>query len=312
MVISMLTIGGLLFIAFFIVEWKLSRLPMIPIYIFKNPPVAAILIQQFFFGIIYYGYLYYLPLYYQNARQFSTLESAYLTIPLTVSQSIASICTGQYMSRFGRYGELIWSGFVLVTITTSLTASIFSRTIEIWKMVVIFLFMGVGHGNIFQPGIIAVQAHSPKVQRAIVISIRNFLRCLGGAVGLAVSAAILQAKLRASLPLDYQYLAHSAYAAPDFDSLNADDTRAILQAYTVASKSVFTLYAPCAGICLLLCLLIKDNGLVREEEREQVQQDVSHEIQNAMREPDMTDDNGDIERAQVQQNPTHNNNNEKT
>ncbi len=30
MVISMLTIGGLFLVAFFFVEWKLSRLPMIP------------------------------------------------------------------------------------------------------------------------------------------------------------------------------------------------------------------------------------------------------------------------------------------
>jgi hypothetical protein len=77
MVISMLTIGGLFFALFLIVEWKVSPLPMMPrtcislarsqlivlVYIFKNGAVSSILVQNFFFGIIFYGYLYYLPLY---------------------------------------------------------------------------------------------------------------------------------------------------------------------------------------------------------------------------------------------------------
>jgi hypothetical protein len=104
MVISMLTIGGIFAIAFIYVEWKVSRLPMMPrechsptislaypltsiVSMFKNTPVAAILFQNFFFGIVFYCYLYYLPLYYQNVRRYSPIRSATLTLPLVLTQS---------------------------------------------------------------------------------------------------------------------------------------------------------------------------------------------------------------------------------
>jgi len=272
----MLTIGGIFFVLFIIVEWKVSRLPMMPISVWKNGAVASILVQNFFFGIIFYGYLYYLPLYYQNVRRFSAIKSAYLSIPLVVMQSITSICSGQYISRRKRYGECIWLGFIMLTISVSLT-TLFSRTIPVWGNVVILVMMGIGNGNVFQPSIISLQAHSPKAERAIVISIRNFLRCLGGAVGLAVSAALLQSTLKSSLPPQFQNLAHSVYSKPDYSQYNAADTELILNAYEKSSRSVFVFYSPIAGICLLLCVFVKDRGLQRKEEIEAQQAHQDHD-----------------------------------
>jgi MFS family permease len=234
--------------------------------VFKNVPVAAILLQNFFFGMIFYGYIYYLPLYFQNVRRFEPLKSAYMTIPLVVTQSIASITSGQYISRMKRYGECIFMGFVLLTISTSLIAGLFNRTIPIYAMVLILVTQGIGNGNVFQPTIIALQAHSPKSQRAIVISIRNFLRCLGGSIGLAVNAAILQNELRSSLPPQFQHLARSSYTKPDYSQYNAADTEVILNAYEKASHSVFIFLAPVAGCCLLTCAFVRDRGLKRAEE----------------------------------------------
>ena len=217
--------------------------------------------------MVFYGYLYYLPLYYQNVRRYSPVKSAYLTIPLVVTQSIASICSGQYISRRKRYGECIWLGFTLLTIGTALT-SLFNRTIPVYGNILILVIIGIGNGNVFQPTIISLQAHSPKAQRAIVISIRNFLRCLGGAVGLAVCAAILQNVLRASLPPQFRSLAKSTYTKPDYTKYSAADTELILDAYAKASRAVFIFMSPMAGICLITCVFVKDRGLTRPEDQE--------------------------------------------
>jgi hypothetical protein len=138
---------------------------------------------------------------------------------------------------------------------------------SVWQRFTLVL-LGIGNGNVFQPTIISLQAHSPKAQRAIVISIRNFIRCLGGAVGPAVSAAILQNTLRASLPERFQDLAHSVYTKPNYSLYDAADQEVILNAYEKASHAVFVLYAPVAGICLLCCVFVKDRGLQRKEEVE--------------------------------------------
>jgi MFS family permease len=133
MVIAMLVIGGCAFVAFALIEWKVATLPMLPgmlrhffrsewhtdstiVVFFKSKVVTALFLQSFLLGAVYQAYLYYLPLYYQNARGWSPIVSAALTSPMVACQAIASICSGQYISRLKRYGEIIWMGFGLWTL----------------------------------------------------------------------------------------------------------------------------------------------------------------------------------------------------
>lgn len=130
----------------------------------------------------------------------------------------------------------------------------------------ILVLVGTGIGCTFQPTLVALQAHSPVAKRAVVISIRNFFRCTGGAVGLAISAAILQAVLKKNLPSEYHYLTHSTYALPDRSSIPVADWDSILNAYVKASHSVFIFQVPLIGICILACVFIRDKGLRRPED----------------------------------------------
>lgn len=134
MVISMLVIGGCSFIVFGFIEWKVASLPMLPgmyslwhprcsceaniliVAFFKNKVISALLLQSFLLGAVYQVNLYYLPLYFQNARGWSPIASAAMTAPMVACQSIASISSGQYISRLKRYGEIIWLGFGLWTL----------------------------------------------------------------------------------------------------------------------------------------------------------------------------------------------------
>jgi hypothetical protein len=64
-------------------------MPMMPLRLYKNLAICAILIQNFLFVIVYYSHLYC-----QNTRQFSPLSSAALTIPFAAGQAIFSILSG--------------------------------------------------------------------------------------------------------------------------------------------------------------------------------------------------------------------------
>lgn len=61
------------------------------------------------------------------------------------------------------------------------------------------LLAGVGLGNTLQPSLIAVQAGVERKQMAIVTSFRNFVRNLGGTLGLAISGTIINNAVRATL-----------------------------------------------------------------------------------------------------------------
>jgi MFS family permease len=215
--------------------------------------------------MVFYNYLYSLPLYYQNVRKFSPIKSALMTLPMVLTQSVASILSGQYISRTKRYGEVIWLGYFLFALGTALT-TLFNRTIPQYGIILILIVQGYGNGNCFQPTIIALQAHCFKSQRAVVISVRNFLRCLGGSIALAISAAIQQNVLKAQLPEKFKYLSASTYAKPDYSKFSAEDGEAILGAYAKASRMVFVFMAPCAGLCLFACVFVRDRGLTRPEE----------------------------------------------
>ncbi|KAJ5674961.1 C6 transcription factor [Penicillium maclennaniae] len=270
MVISMLVIGGCAFIAFFFIEWKVAALPMLPVHFFKNKVISALFLQSFLLGAVYQSYLYYLPLYYQNGRGWSPIVSAALTAPMVTFQSIASICSGQYISRLKRYGEIIWVGFGLWTLGAGLTL-LFDAHTHPAVIAVIVAITGTGIGFTFQPTLVALQAHCTKAQRAISISNRNFFRCMGGACGLAISAALLQATLRSTLPAKFSYLTKSTYTLPSRSSVTDTQWGEILTAYSKASHSVFILQVPLIGVCFLACCLVRDRGLERVKDPEEIE-----------------------------------------
>lgn len=61
------------------------------------------------------------------------------------------------------------------------------------------LLSGFGLGNTLQPSLIAVQAGVERKHMAIVTSFRNFIRNLGGTLGLAISGTMVNNAVRANL-----------------------------------------------------------------------------------------------------------------
>jgi hypothetical protein len=131
-------------------------------------------------------------------------------------------------------------------------------------LVIILLIAGIGVGCVFQPMLVALQAHSTKARRAVIISNRNFNRSAGGACGLAISAAVLQARLRSSLPVQYLDLADSPYSLRD---LGSSIPASVLDAYMSASHLVFIVQVPLIGMCFLGSLFVKDRGLAPLDEK---------------------------------------------
>ncbi|KAH9900529.1 major facilitator superfamily domain-containing protein [Xylariomycetidae sp. FL2044] len=273
MVVSMLVIGSCSLVAFVLIEWRVAKLPMMPVQIFKNPVVTVLLIQSFLFGAVYQSYLYYLPLYFQNARQFSVIKSAGMIAAMVSVQSFMSVLAGQYISRMKRWGEVVWAGFGFWTLGSGLML-LYARDSSTGLIVGPLILTGIGVGFIFQPTLVALQSHVPKARRAVIISNRNFFRCAGGACGLAVSAAVLQAALRSNLPPDYRYLADNTYALPQ---VHGPDFDAVLDAYMAASRAVFILQVPLIGACLLGCVFVRDRGL--EPVEDQVEQEKNAEAE---------------------------------
>ncbi|KIV85595.1 hypothetical protein PV11_01273 [Exophiala sideris] len=262
--ICLLVFGSLCALIFIGVECKFSALPMIPPRLFKNLAVSVVLSQNFLFGFVYYASLYYLPMYYQTARRWNALESAALLVPIVIGQSVTSILSGQYISLKKRYGRVLWFGYTVWTLAAGLRC-LFSRRTSPVAIVFILLLEGAGVGCTFQPTLIAAHAHGDDADRAIIVGIRNFVRLLGGATGLAASAAIYTNVYRrhahlasATAAVDVSL---SMYALPDLSLLSATDVDILLNAYMMASRAVFIAWVPFIALCLLSTVVIRDRGL---------------------------------------------------
>ncbi|KAK4446636.1 MFS general substrate transporter [Podospora aff. communis PSN243] len=285
MVIAMFTLGSVLLFAFGINEWKIARLPMLPFRLFKNPALAAMLIQNFLIGIVFYALVYILPIYFQTAREMSILVSAALIVPIVMPQAIASALSGQYISRMGRYGEVIWTGYILWVIGTGLHIA-FSRTFPLAAIIVILVVEGFGVGLVFQPTLVAAQAHSPKPDRAVVISARNFIRSLGGAGGLAIASAIFSNtivnKMPDGIPEELgRRIREAVFEVPDMTGLGDGQKDLVLDLYAQAAKSVFYLWFAAMAVCLGLMVFIKDKGLTRNDGPEQKASGASSVVDSA-------------------------------
>ncbi|CAK7217392.1 hypothetical protein SBRCBS47491_003148 [Sporothrix bragantina] len=278
MVIAMLTVGAVLLVLFVVNEWRWAKLPMFPLRLFRNMALAAMLVQNFLIGIVFYSLLYYLPIYFQTARQYGRIASAALVLPIVVPQAIASAASGQYISRRGRYGEVIWLGYGLWTLGTALQCLFARHGFPIAGVAVVLAIEGLGVGLVFQPTLVAAQAHSPKQDRAVVISARNFIRALGGSAGLAIASAVFSNTLLSSLPVALpesvrDSIQGAIFAVPDLTSV-ADATlrEGVFDAYSHAFRNISILWAAAMGTCLLLMVLIKDKGLARNVDEKKAQE----------------------------------------
>ena len=56
---------------------------------------------------------------------------------------------------------------------------------------------------------------------------------------------------------------------PDLSLLSDDQREEVLNAYMSGSHAVFIVWVPIMGLCLLLCFLINDRGLIRPDEKVQ-------------------------------------------
>lgn len=268
MVISMLAISVVSFVTFLFVEWKVARLPIIPLSLFRTRDICALALQTFSLGWVNQSNLYFLPLYYQNLRRWSSFASAALLLPIIGIQIIVSALAGRIMTKREHYGGVIRSGSIFLFVGSCLEI-IFDRSTSPVAIIFILLLVGIGIGAANQPMVVAMQAKTKKSERAVVTSCRNFARFFGAACGLGVSSAVLQSSLKSGLSLQDQELASSAYSLA---SLGFEDRAIIDPVYAKAMRYVFITNAAVGTVCLLCSFAWRDHGYNsrpkdRDEER---------------------------------------------
>ncbi|KAF5016452.1 hypothetical protein F66182_11862 [Fusarium sp. NRRL 66182] len=265
----MLVVGVLVVLVFLAVEGKFASLPIMPLHLFTADFSCNILLMQnILYGFVFWGNLFYIPIYLQNVRGYSPILAGAIIMPMVGTQGIGSIISGLIISRTGHYNPvMITSQFLWMA---GLIGQVFyTATTPLWVICFVGFFQGLGTGGCFQPSLVAILAHSRRADRAVLNSLRNFLRTLGGTLGLTVSGAILdnvlQSRLKGVVSSGIAtQLASSAHSLGSL-GLTVEQKDAVLDAYMHGIHIILILYAPLIGICGFSALLVRDQGLQEKD-----------------------------------------------
>ncbi|KAL8953212.1 MAG: hypothetical protein Q9222_000911 [Ikaeria aurantiellina] len=187
-----LIVFGCLMSGFFVFsEKRLARFPLMPLGMLKQRSTLMSLLVNFVHGFVFVAGEYYLPLYFQACQSASPIRSGVLTLPFLLSETATGIAAGFLIHRTGRYLELMYIGTLLMTLGFGLFIH-FDATSPLAQIVAFQIVAGLGSGLLFEPPLIALQAHVSQADTATATSMFGFSLNLATSISVVVGGVIFQ------------------------------------------------------------------------------------------------------------------------
>ncbi|MBV9197152.1 MAG: DHA2 family efflux MFS transporter permease subunit [Solirubrobacterales bacterium] len=186
-------LGGVVLIAAFAVHaLRISR-PLLNLRLYQRPTFASASLAMFCVGAALFGGMILLPLYWQGIRHESVVVTGLLTAPQGLGAALAMPIAGRLTDRWGG-GGLTLFGVTVVTLSTVPFALIGAHTSIAW-LCVAMLVRGAGIGCAFMPAMAAAFASLERSELPDATPQLNVLQRVGGSIGIAVLAVVLQRAL---------------------------------------------------------------------------------------------------------------------
>ena len=184
------TVAGLALCAVFC--WHALRIerPLLDIRLYANRVFAAASLTTFALGASLFGAMILVPLYYQEVRHESVIITGLLVGPQGLGMLLVMPLVGRLTERFGG-GRISIVGVVILCVGTVPLAFVGAST-SIVQISLVLLLRGVGIGFAFVPAMSAAFAAMRPEQLSDATPQLNVLQRVGGAIGVAVLAVVLQ------------------------------------------------------------------------------------------------------------------------
>jgi EmrB/QacA subfamily drug resistance transporter len=259
--------GGAVALALF--AWAETRAaePMLPMRLFRNPVFTVCSLLSFIVGFAMLGAMVFLPSYLQYVEGASATSAGVRTLPLVVGLLIASIFSGNVISKTGQYRYFPIVGSVVMAFGLYLL-SLMGPATSAWLTSLYMFVLGAGLGLCMQVLTIAVQNTVEYADLGTATSGVTFFRTLGGAFGTAVFGTIYTNALTPDLTAavktaaltgvaDPQVIATAAQSPQHLHALPAAAREPIVGAYANALQTVFMWTIPVAVLGFVVALFLK-------------------------------------------------------
>jgi EmrB/QacA subfamily drug resistance transporter len=159
-------------------------------------PVTVIAIQ----AMALFGSLVYLPLFFQLVMGRSPTHAGLLMAPLMAGVILTSVTGGRLVTRTGRYKIFPVIGLFLASASFLAIAFSAENAAGVMPLVIALIVLGAGFGFVMPIMTMALQNVVQREDLGSATSVSAFLRSLGGALGVAISGAVVTARLHGLLP----------------------------------------------------------------------------------------------------------------
>jgi EmrB/QacA subfamily drug resistance transporter len=197
---------GLGLVGAFAVHALRTRYPLLDLRLYRRPTFSSASLAMFCLGAALFGGMILLPLYWQTIRHESVLDTGLLTAPQGLGMALVMPLAGKLTDRYGG-GPLALAGVTFTALMTIPFGFVGVHTSVSLLSVAMFL-RGVGIGFAFMPAMAAAFASLDRSELPQATPQLNVLQRVGGSIGTAVLAVILQRALVGSHSLS---AAASAY-----------------------------------------------------------------------------------------------------
>ncbi len=196
-------IGGLaatvvVALALFVEAERRAAEPVLPLRLFKNRTFVVGCAVGLVVGFALFGSVTYMPIFLQIVKGGSPTASGLEMVPMMAGVLVASIASGQLISRWGRYRIFPIAGAGVTAVGLFLLSRLGPET-SIFSASMRMLVVGLGLGMTMQVLVIAVQNAVDYADLGVATSGATLFRLIGGSVGTAVMGAIFAGRLTANL-----------------------------------------------------------------------------------------------------------------
>jgi EmrB/QacA subfamily drug resistance transporter len=184
---------GLSLIGFFILHALKVPKPLLNVRLYKRPTFSSASFAMFCLGAALFGGLILLPLYWQDIRHEDVLRTGLLTAPQGLGMALVMPLAGKLSDRWG--GGPLALGGVIVTTLATVPFGLISAHSSILGLSIAMFIRGMGIGFAFMPAMAAAFASLSRSELPDATPQLNVLQRVGGSIGTAVLAVVLQRAL---------------------------------------------------------------------------------------------------------------------
>jgi len=257
-----LGIAGAALLAAFI--WRETRAaePILPLRLFRSSVFSVANAIGFAIGMAMFGAIIFIPLFLQIVYGASPTSSGLRMLPLIGGLLVATVASGQAISRVGRYKVFPIAGTAILVVGMYLLSLLRVGTAP-WVASVYMLVVGVGIGLVMQVIVLVVQNDVRPQDIGVATSTATFFRSVGGAFGVAIFGTIFATRLAGQLsrlpPSVTSRLGSGVHLNPAQAKQLPPKVHAdFLQAFAHALHGVFLWGVALAAIPFVLSWLLKE------------------------------------------------------